>query len=203
MWSYSKNILGHQTMGEIMKTKWLAGPDRALTRFGEVHAFREGLYQVGQGSYAWMTPNGSWGESNLGLIDCAGKSVLIDTCWDLKFTREVLQTAQLILEKSPVQHVINTHSDGDHCWANQLFEGHKIIATHVCIRRMHHLNPRSLRALKYLSKLLCHVPFMRGSAPSCRFPSPRGVEGAGAGVGERMAPSSFFPLPGGRGDGAG
>jgi cyclase len=144
-----------------VKTNWLTGPDRALTRFGEVPAFREGLYQVGPSSYAWMVPNGSWGESNLGLIDCSGKSVLIDTCWDLKYTREVLQAAQFILVKSPVECVINTHSDGDHCWGNQLFKDKEIIATHACIRQMHHMNPRSIRAFKYFSKLLCHTPFLR------------------------------------------
>ncbi len=142
-------------------TNWLTGPDRAVTRFGEVPAFKEGLYRVGPSSYAWMTPNGSWGESNLGLIDCNGKSVLIDTCWDLQHTREVLQTAQSILVKSPVQFVINTHSDGDHCWGNQLFKDKEIIATHACIRQMHHVNPHPIRALKYFSKALRHIPFMR------------------------------------------
>jgi cyclase len=60
---------------------WLLGPPRNHTRFGEVARFREGLYRLTEGTYAWMVPNGSWGETNLGLIDCGSTSVLIDTCW--------------------------------------------------------------------------------------------------------------------------
>lgn len=144
-----------------MTTEFLSGPNRATTRFGEVPLFQEGLYRVGEKSYAWMVPNGSWGETNIGLIDCSGQSVLIDTCWDLKYTGELLQTAQSILEKSPVTHVINTHADGDHCWGNQLFKDKEIIASHACIRQMHHMNPRSLGALKFGGLFLRHMPFMK------------------------------------------
>ena len=143
--------------------RWLVGPERggktALTRFGESAHFREGLYQVGQQAYAWMVPNGAWGETNIGLIDCNGQSVLIDTCWDLKFTREVLAGAAPILKRSPIEFVINTHADGDHCWGNQLFADKTIIATQACIQQMHHLHPRSLQALKLGGRVLRRLPF--------------------------------------------
>ena len=42
------------------KARWLAGPGRTLTRFGEPAKFREGLYRLTASSYAWMVPNGSW-----------------------------------------------------------------------------------------------------------------------------------------------
>lgn len=141
------------------RAEWLSGPaPKALTRFGEVARFREGLYRARGGSHAWMVPNGSWGESNVGLVDCGGESVLVDTCWDLKHTREMLAAAAPILERSPVGTVVNTHSDGDHCWGNQLFSDRPIVATNACIRQMRHLRPRALRSLKLLGRALGHVP---------------------------------------------
>lgn len=44
----------------------------ATTRFGEVPNFTQGLYECASGAYAYMVPNGSWGETNIGLIDCGG-----------------------------------------------------------------------------------------------------------------------------------
>lgn len=146
-----------------MVGEWLTGPRERLTRFGEVPRFREGLYRLAgrgnTGCYAWLVPNGSWGETNIGLIDCGGKSVLIDTCWDLRFTQEVMQHTGDILRRSPVSHVINTHADGDHCWGNQLFADREIIASHACIRQMHHFSPRSLTALQRAGGLLHYLPF--------------------------------------------
>lgn len=144
-----------------MQTEFLSGPDRNITRFGESPKYREGLYRVEKNSYAWLVPNGSWGETNIGIIDCNGKSVLVDTCWDLKYTKELLQTAQSILEKSPVACVINTHADGDHCWGNQLFKDKRIIASHACIHQMRHMNPLSLKALRFGGQFLRRVPIMR------------------------------------------
>lgn len=141
-----------------MISQWLIGPDRYLTRFGEAAAFKEGLYQLGSLTYAWMVPNGSWGETNIGIITCRGKSILIDTCWDLNFTQEVLQAARDILEPSPVELVINTHSDGDHCWGNQLFADKQIIATRACIDHIHHTSPGTLQGLKKGGRWLAGVP---------------------------------------------
>ena len=71
--------------------EWLLGPSNQTgkTRFGELPLFKEGLYNTADACYAWMVPNGTWGETNIGLIDCGGRSVMIDTCWDLNFTREL------------------------------------------------------------------------------------------------------------------
>jgi len=52
---------------------WMSGPLNTLTRFGEIPLFREGLYSIAPDTYAWMVPNGSWGETNIGLIDCGGE----------------------------------------------------------------------------------------------------------------------------------
>lgn len=146
---------------QLRPAQWINGPSPAvpaLTRFGEPARFREGLYRVGRGSYAWMVPNGSWGETNIGLIDCNGQSVLVDTCWDFKWTRKMLSFADAIVARSPIAYVINTHSDGDHCWGNQLFADKVIIASDACIRQMRMTRPRSLHALKLASRVLRRFP---------------------------------------------
>jgi len=142
----------------MRKASWLKGPGRSATRFGEVAKYREGLYRLTGRTYAWMVPNGAWGETNFGLIDCKGKSVVIDTGWDLRCTREFLDGVSELLTHSPVHSVINTHADGDHCWGNQLFENLPIIATHACIGHMHHLEPRSLRLLAKASRVMKMLP---------------------------------------------
>jgi len=146
-------------MNHMANFKQLFSTNKSLTRHGETMHYDEGLYQVGKSAYAWMVPNGAWGETNIGLIDCNGKSVLIDTCWDLRYTREMLNGCKTITDKSPIDIVINTHSDGDHCWGNQLFKNKEIIATQACIEQIHHHPPRSINALKLLGKTaLKHMP---------------------------------------------
>jgi cyclase len=143
---------------DMQRARWLTGPDRNVTRFGELAKFREGLYRLTDKAYAWMVPNGSWGEANFGLIDCSGKSVVIDTGWDLRCAREFLAAATDLLARSPVYGVINTHADGDHCWGNQLFENTPIIATHACIGQMHHIEPKTMRLLGKAARVMKRVP---------------------------------------------
>jgi len=130
----------------------------AKTRHGEKPIFTEGLYQLSNNCYSWMVPNGSWGETNIGLIDCNGKSVLVDTCWDVNLTMQMLNMMQPVLSRSPIETVINTHSDGDHCWGNQLFKDRQIIATNGCKNQMHHVKPQSMTGLKTGCKALRYLP---------------------------------------------
>lgn len=156
----------------------LCGPSTARTRFGEPANYPAGLYRVATDTYAWLVPNGSWGETNLGLIDCGGTSVMIDTGWDLRCTREMLDACEGITAGSPIEQVINTHADGDHCWGNQLFKGQPILATHACIHQMHHLQPRALSALYHGSGILRHVPVV-------------GIDGFGHYMREMLRPYAF------------
>ncbi|CAH0355574.1 MBL fold metallo-hydrolase [Aquabacterium sp. CECT 9606] len=136
----------------------IAGTGRTQTRMGDVPNFAEGLYELAADTFAWLVPNGSWGETNLGLVRCGDQSVLIDTCWDLHFMREMLSHAAPILKVAPVRHVINTHADGDHCWGNQLFADKAITATHASAAQMHRHPPAQLRALKWGSALFQRLP---------------------------------------------
>ena len=164
-----------------MESQWLSGPNRTKTRFGEQPKFKEGLYKVSAQCYAWMVPNGSWGETNIGLIDCNGKSVLVDTCWDLIYTQELLQTAETILRQSPVETVVNTHADGDHCWGNQQFKDKDIIATHACIDQMHHHNPKAMIGMKKAKGLLRRIPY-------------KGVDKLGHYMGTMFSPYDYSPI---------
>ena len=159
----------------------LVGTGRAITRMGEAPAFAEGLYEIAENTFAWMVPNGSWGETNLGLINCGRQTVLVDTCWDLHFTREMLQHAESILTTAPITRVINTHSDGDHCWGNQLFSDRIITATRACVDHMTHPSPRQLWAIKSSSKLLRCLPFA-------------GLNSLGNYMGGMLAPYEFRKL---------
>ena len=49
-----------------------------------------GLHEVGQGAYAYLQPDGGWGYSNAGLLVGDGRSLLVDTLFDLKLTEAML-----------------------------------------------------------------------------------------------------------------
>lgn len=136
----------------------LSTTNATLTRFGEIPNYREGLYQVSEGAYAWMVPNGSWGETNTGLITGKGESLLIDTLWDTKCTQMMLDHMHPIVEQNPIHYIMNTHSDGDHFWGNQLFPNCDIYATQACSDLMHHMKPKSLIAFRASGKALSYVP---------------------------------------------
>ncbi|TMD63164.1 MAG: MBL fold metallo-hydrolase, partial [Chloroflexi bacterium] len=44
--------------------------------------FTKGLHELGNGHYAYLQPDGSWGWSNSGLVTDAGQSLLVDTLFD-------------------------------------------------------------------------------------------------------------------------
>ena len=73
-----------------LAAKCIAPTGANATRFGEAPLYQEGLYDLGRGVYAWMVPNGSWGEANAGLFVTAQESLLIDTLWDVRSTRVIV-----------------------------------------------------------------------------------------------------------------
>ena len=90
------------------------------TRFQETPAYAEGLYDLGHRTYAWLVPNGFWGESNRGLVIGQRGSLLIDTQWDIPKTRLTLDKMRRFTDAAPIKLQVNTHADGDHCWGNEL-----------------------------------------------------------------------------------
>lgn len=132
------------------------------TRFRETPAYAEGLWNLGNSLYAWLVPNGSWGESNAGLIVGDGESLLVDTLWDPGYTRTMLDAMQPILRKAPLSTLVNTHADGDHFWGNQLLAESVLSITSDAARaEMDHHKPRSMIAFAMLGKYLRQMPFGR------------------------------------------
>ena len=52
--------------------------------------YQQGLHELGNGIYAYLQPDGSWGWSNAGLVVAGERSLLVDTLFDLPLTRRML-----------------------------------------------------------------------------------------------------------------
>ena len=94
-------------------------------------AYRKGLHDLGDGYHAWLQPDGGWGWSNSGLVIGGTASLIVDTVFDLVTTGQMLDGIARRTERAPVTAVVNTHSDGDHCFGNELVAapGVEIIAS--------------------------------------------------------------------------
>jgi cyclase len=99
--------------------------------------FKKGLQDLGNGCFAYLQPDGSWGWSNAGLIADAGQTLLVDTLYDLKLTREMLSAMRRAVPAAKeIGVLVNTHSNADHTFGNQLVEGAQIIASTKCYDEM-------------------------------------------------------------------
>jgi cyclase len=99
--------------------------------------FREGLHELGNGTYAYLQPDGSWGLSNAGLIADAGETLLVDTLMDLPRTRAMLEAMRKAQPAAAqIGVLVNTHSNGDHTHGNQLVPEARIIASEACYQEM-------------------------------------------------------------------
>ena len=99
--------------------------------------YTKGLHALGNGHYAWLLPDGSWGWSNAGLIEDSGQTLLVDTLFDLNYTREMLDAMRRAVPAAKdLGAVVNTHANGDHFFGNQLVEGARIIASKAAAEDM-------------------------------------------------------------------
>lgn len=105
-------------------------------------AYAKGLHPLGNSVYAWMQPDGSWGWNNAGLIVDGDQSLLVDTLWDVRLTREMLDGfARVTPAAREIRQVVNTHANGDHCWGNQLLSGAEIIASRRSAAELEEFTP--------------------------------------------------------------
>jgi len=99
--------------------------------------YTKGLHGLGNGHYAWLMPDGSWGWSNAGLVEDGGETLLVDTLFDVKLTAEMLEAMRkAVPAAAKIGALVNTHANGDHFFGNQLLEGHRIIASKAAAEDM-------------------------------------------------------------------
>ncbi len=106
------------------------------------YSFEKGLQEITKGVYAWLTPDGSWGLSNAGLVVGGDESLLIDTLYDVPRTREMLDAmAKVTPAAAEIDRVVCTHGDADHWFGNELVSSAEIMATTAAIEEMKEMNP--------------------------------------------------------------
>jgi cyclase len=92
--------------------------------------YTRGWHDLGNGLWAYLLPDGSWGWSNAGLIVDGDQTLLVDTLFDLKLTAAMLNDMRRSIPAAArIGTLVNTHHNGDHTFGNQLVEGAQIIAT--------------------------------------------------------------------------
>lgn len=109
--------------------------------------FTEGLHDLGNGCWAYLQPDGGWGLSNAGLVSSGKHNLLIDTLFDLPRTRRMLEAMHKAVPSSArIETLVNTHSNPDHTFGNQLVEGAQIVASQACYDEMKAMNVEQMRA---------------------------------------------------------
>ncbi|HEX3674261.1 MAG TPA: MBL fold metallo-hydrolase [Rhizomicrobium sp.] len=108
--------------------------------------YEAGIADFGNGSYAYLQPDGGWGLSNSGLVTSDGEALLVDTMFDYAHTREMLNGFART-SGAKIRTLFNTHHNGDHCYGNALVEGAEIIATEGASAAMAHESPAMLAGL--------------------------------------------------------
>ena len=105
--------------------------------------YEAGVQALGNGSFAYLQPDGGWGLSNAGLVTSDGDALLIDTLFDLPHTRAMLD-AFARATSAKIGTVFNTHQNGDHWFGNELIDGAEVIATERAAEAMKHETPDRL-----------------------------------------------------------
>ena len=111
-------------------------------------SYTTGLHEVGDGLYAYLQPDGSWGWSNAGLITDGECTLVVDTLYDLHLTDQMLkQMRDAVPAAATIDTLVNTHANGDHCYGNQLVQGARILASERTAQEMPELPPAAMAAL--------------------------------------------------------
>ena len=108
--------------------------------------YEAGIADFGNGSFAYLQPDGGWGLSNSGLVTSDGEAFLIDTMFDYAHTRAMLDGFARA-SHAKIRTLFNTHHNGDHCYGNALVDGAEIVATVGARAAMAHESPRMLAGL--------------------------------------------------------
>ncbi len=112
-------------------------------------SYEQGLHEVADGVFAYLQPDGGWGWSNAGLLAGDWSSLLIDTLFDLRLTRKMLEAMDAVTAGRPIDVVVNTHANGDHCYGNGLLveAGAQVVTTEAAANEMGAVPPSAIEAL--------------------------------------------------------
>ena len=114
-----------------------------------------GLQSLGNGAYAWLAPQGTWGWSNAGLIVDGEESLLVDTLYDLKLTETMLRAMHAAEPRAKqIDTLVNTHANGDHCHGNELVSGGRLIPSTASVAEMNELPPEAMAGLMEAAKTM-------------------------------------------------
>ena len=110
--------------------------------------FSRGVHDIGNGIYAYVQPDGTWGWSNAGLIASQGHTLLVDTLMSVPLTRDMLRELRSrVPAAAKIDRVLNTHANPDHFFGNGLVADAEIIATRETAREMASFDPKLLSGL--------------------------------------------------------
>jgi glyoxylase-like metal-dependent hydrolase (beta-lactamase superfamily II) len=80
-----------------------------------------------------------------------GRSLLVDTLFDLDLTATMLDTMVSVVDAAPIDTVVNTHANGDHCYGNSEVTRRRpdveIVASTATAHEMADVPPAMLAAL--------------------------------------------------------
>jgi glyoxylase-like metal-dependent hydrolase (beta-lactamase superfamily II) len=111
--------------------------------------YTKGVHDLGNGCFAYLQPDGSWGWSNAGLIADHDQTLLVDTLFDLELTRDMLDRMRAAVPAAKsIGRLVNTHSNGDHTFGNQLVKDAEIIASRACAEEMKERPAEELAAMQ-------------------------------------------------------
>src|SRR5215469_485501 len=105
--------------------------------------YEPGIADLGNGTFAYLQPDGGWGLSNSALITDQGDALLVDTLFDFPHTRAMLD-AYARATPAKIRTLVNTHHNGDHCYGNALVGDAEIISTERAAEEMRRETPHGL-----------------------------------------------------------
>ena len=112
------------------------------------YPYTKGLHDLGNGAWAYLQPDGSWGWSNAGLIVDGEETMLVDTLFDFKSTSAMLSEMRGAVPKAEtIDTLVNTHSNGDHTFGNKLAGAGEIVSSRICAEEMAERPPENLASL--------------------------------------------------------
>lgn len=110
--------------------------------------YTRGLHETGDGTFAWLQPDGGWGWSNAGLVVDGDEALLVDTLYDVPLTAAMLDEMRAAVPAATaISTVVNTHSNGDHCNGNELVAEAEIIASAATAEGMGEESPQMMARL--------------------------------------------------------